>query len=101
MILTTFLIWLPSAPPGKIAPSFSLLFFAESLVQSHRWHCHKAARAEADLSVLPRHSAENQKWEHFGSVHRGKFKKRRQYQFGVLELTCEVLGTDQNLAPHT
>ena len=29
-----------------------LLFFAESLVQSHRWHCHEAARAEADLREL-------------------------------------------------
>ena len=29
-----------------------LLFFAESLIQSHRWHCHEAARAEADLSIL-------------------------------------------------
>jgi hypothetical protein len=29
-----------------------LLFFAVLLVQPHRWHCHEAARAEADLSVL-------------------------------------------------
>ena len=29
-----------------------LLFFAETLVQSHRWHCHKAAKAEANLSIL-------------------------------------------------
>jgi hypothetical protein len=29
-----------------------LLFFAEWLVWLHRWHCHKAARAKADLSVL-------------------------------------------------
>jgi hypothetical protein len=29
-----------------------LLFFAELLVQSNCWHCHKVARAEADLSVL-------------------------------------------------
>jgi hypothetical protein len=29
-----------------------LLFFEELLIQLHRWHCHKAARAEADLSIL-------------------------------------------------
>ncbi len=29
-----------------------LLFFVELLIQLHSWHCHKAARAEADLSVL-------------------------------------------------
>ena len=29
-----------------------LLFFAESLVRSHSWHCHEAARAEADLCEL-------------------------------------------------
>jgi hypothetical protein len=29
-----------------------LLFFAESLMLLHRWHCHKAAREEADLNVL-------------------------------------------------
>jgi hypothetical protein len=29
-----------------------LLFFAESLIQLDRWHCHKAARADANLSVL-------------------------------------------------
>jgi hypothetical protein len=30
----------------------SLLFFVELLIQLHRWHCHEAARAEADLSIL-------------------------------------------------
>jgi len=29
-----------------------LLFFAELVVRSHRWHCHEAARAEANLSEL-------------------------------------------------
>ena len=29
-----------------------LLFFAESLVSSHRWHCHEAMMVEADLGVL-------------------------------------------------
>jgi len=29
-----------------------LLFFVVVLVQPHRWHCHEAARTEADLSVL-------------------------------------------------
>jgi hypothetical protein len=49
---------MPAALDGAI-PSLQarhekqrLLFFAESLIQSHCWHCHKAARAEADLSVL-------------------------------------------------
>ena len=52
-----------------------LLFFAELLMRSHRWHCHEAATAEADLSELGRHSAENQKWgilERFGGVHERK-----------------------------
>ncbi len=51
-------IVMPTALNGAI-PSFHalheeqrLLFFAESLVRSHRWHCHEAARAEADLSEL-------------------------------------------------
>ncbi len=81
-------------------------FFAELLVRSHRWHCHKAARVEADLSKLGRHSAENQKWgiqviqERFRGVHGGKFGKRRQYQFRLAELTCRALGTDQNSTPY-
>jgi hypothetical protein len=29
-----------------------LLFFAELLIQLHHWHCHEAARAEVDLSIL-------------------------------------------------
>ncbi len=71
----------------------------------HRWHCHEAARAEADLSVLDINSAENQKWgiaiqERFGGVHGGKFGKRRQYQFRLVEFTCGALGTDQNSAPY-
>jgi hypothetical protein len=50
-----------------------------------------------------RHSAENQKWgilERFGGVNGGKFGKRRQYQFHLVELTCGAFGTDQNLAPY-
>jgi hypothetical protein len=46
---------------------------------------------------------ENQKWEiqeRFGGVHGGKFGKRRQYQFRLVELTCGTLGTDQNSAPY-
>jgi hypothetical protein len=49
---------MPAALDGAI-PSLQarhkkqrLLFFAERLIQLYRWHCHKAARAEADLSVL-------------------------------------------------
>ena len=49
---------MPAALDGAI-PSLQarhekqrLFFFAESLIQSHRWHCHEAARAEADLSIL-------------------------------------------------
>jgi hypothetical protein len=49
---------MPAALDGAI-PSLQarhekqhLLFFAELLVWSHRWHCHEAVRAEADLSVL-------------------------------------------------
>ena len=51
-------IVMPAALDGAI-PSLHalheeqrLLFFAESLVRSHRWHCHEAARAEDDLSEL-------------------------------------------------
>jgi hypothetical protein len=51
-------IVMPTALSGAI-PSLHalhekqrLLFFAELLVRSHRWHCHEATRAEADLSVL-------------------------------------------------
>jgi hypothetical protein len=32
-------------------------------------------------------------------VHGGKFGKRRQYQFRLVELTCGALGTDPNSAP--
>ncbi len=38
--------------------------------------------------------------ERFGGVHGGKFGKRRQYQFRLVELTCGALGTNQNSAPH-
>jgi hypothetical protein len=74
-----------------------LLFFAESLVRLHRWHCQEAATAK-----LGRHSAENQKWK-WGILwwcHGGKFGKRRQYQFRLVELTRGALGTDQNSAPY-
>jgi hypothetical protein len=79
-----------------------LLFFAELLMRSHRWHCHEAATAEADLSELGRHSAENQEWGilWWCGVNGGKFGKRRQYQFRLVELTCGALGTDQNSAPY-
>ena len=39
-------------PPGPAKKKQRLLFSAVLLVQPHRWHCHEAARAEADLSVL-------------------------------------------------
>jgi hypothetical protein len=61
-----------------------LLFFAESLIQSHHWHCHKAARAEANLNVLsipPRIGSGGS--DGFEAAlcgdHGGKFGKRRQY----------------------
>ena len=51
-------IVMPAALDGAI-PSLHalheeqrLLFFAELLVRLHRWHCHEAARAETNLSVL-------------------------------------------------
>jgi hypothetical protein len=37
--------------------------------------------------------------ERFGGVHGGKFGKRRQYQFQLVEPTCMAFGTDLNLAP--
>jgi hypothetical protein len=49
---------MPAALSGAI-PSLQarhkkqhLIFFAELLIQLHRWHCHEATRAEADLSIL-------------------------------------------------
>jgi hypothetical protein len=81
---------MPAAISGAI-PSLQawckkqrLLFFVESLIQLHRWHCHEAARAEADLIVLsipPRigsGGSDGVKAALCG-VHRGKFGKRRQY----------------------
>ena len=51
-------IVMPAALDGAI-PSLHalhetqrLLFFAESLVRSHRWHCHEATRADDDLIEL-------------------------------------------------
>jgi hypothetical protein len=44
---------------GRAIPSLQaqhkkqrLLFFVEMIIQLHHWHCHEAARAEANLSVL-------------------------------------------------
>ncbi len=52
------MIVMPAALNGAI-PSLHalhetqcLLFFAESLVRLQRWHCHEAARVEANLSEL-------------------------------------------------
>jgi hypothetical protein len=61
-----------------------LLIFAELLIQLHCWHCHEAARAEADLSVLsipPRIGSGGSDGVEAAlcGVHRGKFGKRRQY----------------------
>jgi hypothetical protein len=61
-----------------------LLFFTELLIQLYRWHCHKAARAEANLSVLGippgigSGRSSGVKAAPCG-VHGGKFRKRRQY----------------------
>ncbi len=81
-----------------------LLIFAELLVQSHfALLALPRSREGGSQSQQTRHSAENQKWgiqERFDGVHGGKFGKRRQYQFRLLEFTCGALGTDQNLAPH-
>ncbi len=49
---------MPAALDGAIPSLYTLheeqrlLFFTDLLVRSHRWHCHEAARAEADLSEL-------------------------------------------------
>ncbi len=49
---------MPAALDGAIPPLQArhekqrLVFFVESLIQSHRWTYHKAARVEANLSVL-------------------------------------------------
>ena len=80
-----------------------LLFFAESLVRSHRWHCHEATRADDDLielDILRRIRSGGWIQERFRGVHGGKFEERRQYQFHLVEFTCGALGTDQNSAPH-
>ena len=81
---------MPAALSGAI-PSLQawhkkqrLLFFAESLIQSHCWHCHEAARAEADLNVLsipPRIGSGGSDGVEAAlcSVHGGTFGMRRQY----------------------
>ena len=78
-------IVMPAALNGAI-PSFHplneeqhLLFFVESSVRWHRWHCHEAARAEDDLSELDI-MRRKKKWgiqEGFDGVHGGKFEERR------------------------
>jgi hypothetical protein len=50
-------IVMPAALDGAIPSLQALhkeqrLFFAESLVRSHCWHCHKAARADDNLSEI-------------------------------------------------
>jgi hypothetical protein len=55
-----------------------LLFFVEFLKQLHCWHCHKAARAEAN-------------WVALCGVHVGKSGKRGQYLFQSVEPTCAAL----------
>ncbi len=68
-----------------------LLFFVESSIQSHRWHCHEAARAEADLSVLsipPRIGSGGSD----GGPQR-KIWEEKSVLFRSVELTCVALGT--------
>ena len=76
-----------------------LLFFAELLLQSQRWHCHKAARAEADIIVLG--ILLRIGW---GGSDRAKARKRcprrkvweeSKVLFRSVELPYVALGTDQ------
>ncbi len=79
-----------------------LLFFAESLVRLHRWHCHKTAMAEADLSELDILQRIRSGGSFGGAVSREENlgRKDNTYQFCLVELTCMALGTDQNSPPY-
>ena len=81
-------IVMPAALDGAI-PSLEawhkekhLLFSVEWLVQLHRWHCHKAARVEANLSVLGilQRIRSGESNEVLWKYPWGKFGKRRQYR---------------------
>jgi hypothetical protein len=81
------------------------LFFAELLSLPQHWHCHEAARAEANLSVLgilPRIRIGGSDGVEvvLCGVHGGKFGKRGHYLFQSVEPTCTALGTDQISTPY-
>jgi hypothetical protein len=82
-----------------------LLFFTELLLLPQCWHCHIAARAKADLSILgipPRigSGGSNGVKVVLCGVHRGKFGKRGQYLFRSVKPTCAALSTDQISTPY-
>jgi hypothetical protein len=89
-------------PPAQEAAPFIV---AVLLIQWQHQHCHKAARAEANLSVLgnlPRigSGGSNRFKVVLCSVHRGKFGKSGQYLFQSVEPTCVALGTDHISTPY-